>query len=584
MAHLSEADRKIKKIILDSSFSHELEASEVAYLQFPFYESLSNIPEKSKLIDDFNAFIENSSEGATITFLSSPIFAAEMLANLTGSAYFKLWIGVKLKDPIISSGQLDKNHAALVIITRYKEPIRHTKTRIGYSFCPSCDKTTKDYGGKKHLYHDFGTLMSDVWRDESFDYNAPDWLINRLIDLFSIPEYKSIKCIDFSSKYASVDVNNTTLTFDESCTEFSYLNSSDSDIINGDCLKVLKEIPSDSIDFCFADPPYNVNKKYENWNDDIHILEYFDWCDKWLNELARIIKPGKTVAILNIPQWVVRHYKCLTQSLNFQDWIIWEGLSLPLRGIMPAHYPIICFTKGNPKSLPGLLEQSNYEDKKDVLSSSKEFYCGRNSCVKKRLKNGEDDKVKITNLWWDIHRLKHNSKRVDHPTQLPPLLMKRLISLFTNEGDIVLDPFNGSGTTSLCANILNRKYFGIELSEKYFQISLSRHDELKNGIDPFRKRDVVPKSKNSNVKRQEVQKYKINKKTLQLEVKEISKLLGRIPSREDVINKSIHPIEHFDEYFKSWTEVTAAARTTGMQNVELQQNYLKNISIKDGTS
>ena len=64
--------------------------------------------------------------------------------------------------------------------------------------------------------------------------------------------------------------------------------------------------------------------------------------------------------------------------------------------------------------------------------------------------------------------------------------MNRLISLFTNEGDFVLDPFNGSGTTSLCAEKLNRKYFAIEVSEKYYELSLYRHAEFNNGLDPFR--------------------------------------------------------------------------------------------------
>lgn len=170
----------------------------------------------------------------------------------------------------------------------------------------------------------------------------------------------------------------------------------------------------------------------------------------------------------------------------------------------------------------------------------------------------------ITDLWWDIHRLKHNSKRVDHPAQLPPKLMYRLIALFTNQGETVLDPFNGSGTTSLTAEQLKRKFIGIELSSYYYELARKRHHDLRAGIDPFKKDKTVPKAKNSRVKRLKKQKYKVTKKTLQLEIKKIAKQLGRMPNREDVEMHSQFPVTYYDEYFINWGEVCAAARTTGM--------------------
>ena len=153
-----------------------------------------------------------------------------------------------------------------------------------------------------------------------------------------------VNYIDLTKKYLSLDYNSAvnTNTYINKVESFSYKGNTTSTIINDDCLKVLKELPSNSVDFCFADPPYNVDKKYDNCDDDVDIIEYFDWCDKWLSELARIIKPGKTVAVLNIPQWAIRHFKCLNKLLKFQDWIIWEGLSVPVRMIMPAHYSVIC--------------------------------------------------------------------------------------------------------------------------------------------------------------------------------------------------------------------------------------------------
>ncbi|MBN2260726.1 MAG: hypothetical protein JW702_09280 [Clostridiales bacterium] len=574
MAHLSETNIKLQFIDAGEDTVQSFSENDVWFIKLPYFVSAYSIPGIEGIIKDLNSFIENSCKNATIAILTSPLLAAHFLSELTPLGHLKLWIGVKLNKPISIKSGIDKHHAALIIITRYSKSLQHTKTKIGYTFCPSCEKTTKDYGGKKHLYHEYGTLMSDVWRDIDIDYNKNiDLVIDRLQDLFALKPYKYLKVIDLSKKYSPINSTHLEVNKETLINDFQYNGNKNSNIINGDCLEVLKEIPSNSIDFCFADPPYNVNKKYESWDDDKNIREYFDWCDKWISELARIIKPGRTVAILNIPQWTVRHFKHLKTLLSFQDWILWEGLSLPVRMIMPAHYSIICFTKGESDIIPAFTRNNQSFLEQESLITTKEFYCNRASCVNKRKKEFVDDKSTITNLWWDIHRLKHNSKRVDHPTQLPPMFMNRLISLFTNEGDIVLDPFNGSGTTSLCAAKLNRKYFGIELSEKYYKLSFDRHTELANGIDPFRKQDVTPKAKNSYVKRLEKQKYRVDKKTLQLNVKEISIKLERIPTREDIINYSPYPIEYFDNYFINWGEVTAAARTTGMERVENKKDY-----------
>lgn len=190
---------------------------------------------------------------------------------------------------------------------------------------------------------------------------------------------------------------------------------------------------------------------------------------------------------------------------------------------------------------------------------------------RKRLKI--QDSEFVSNVWYDIHRLKHNSRRVDHPCQLPPMFMYRLISLFTNEGEFVLDPFNGAGTTTLTAQQLNRKYVGIELSEYYHNITTQRHIELTDGLDPFRKvNDDKPKAKNSPVERLKKQKYEVSKKVLQLEIKNISKQLGHIPTKDEVKQLSKFPIEYFENYFISWGEVTAAARTTGMTENRVNGN------------
>ena len=116
----------------------------------------------------------------------------------------------------------------------------------------------------------------------------------------------------------------------------------------------------------------------------------------------------------------------------------------------------------------------------------------------------------------------------------------------------------------LCADALSRRYIGIELSEKYYEIAEARHKALHGGGDPFEKVNCVPKAKNSRVGRIGGMKYDVPKKTLQLEVKRVAGLLGHLPSREEIERNGRYPLRYYDEYFISWGEVCAAARTTGM--------------------
>ena len=506
----------------------------------------------------FDDFLEKLTEESTICFLTNSHIACYVIEELQNRVYFKLWIAVKRKQEILRLGALPDGHIALLVFTRYKGSLKHNKTQIEYTYCPACDKTTKDYGGKKHIYSPYGTLMSDIWRDISYDNDtAPRAILERLKDLFGHEPY---------SQLIYCDVRNF-LTYSNKRKFHSsngmINNPGGSRLLNGDCLDVLKTIPENSVDFIFADPPYNIKKKYDNWNDAQDISNYFSWCDQWIAESARVLKPGRTFAIINIPLWIVRHFSFARSILDYQDWIAWEGLSLPVRKIMPAHYGIICFSKGRPIEIANHEKKARWGTSQDFMNL-KQWYCARASCIKKRNAAKITDRQPIGNLWWDIHRLKHNSKRVDHPCQLPPSLMKRLIHTFTKEGDLILDPFNGAGTTTLTSEMLGRKFIGIELSAKYHAIAEQRHLDLQKGRDPFAKNGTTPKAKNSRVARLQKQKYEVPKKTLQIEVKEIAIKLGRRPDREDIIRLSKYPVRYFDEYFIDWGEVCSAVGDKGM--------------------
>jgi site-specific DNA-methyltransferase (adenine-specific) len=239
-----------------------------------------------------------------------------------------------------------------------------------------------------------------------------------------------------------------------------------------------------------------------------------------------------------------------------------------VRLIMPAHYGILSFSKGKARDLPGMIRDRGADAMADqALRSMPEFYCLRAACIKAHPISRSQADHPLGDLWHDIHRLKHNSKRVDHPCQLPPLLMRRLIGLYTNQSESVLDPFNGAGTTTLVASQMRRGAIGFELSPEYHHIAQARHADLARGVDPFAPQLSTPKAKNSRVERLPKRQYLVPKKVLQLEVREIAKQLGRLPTRDDVAKMSKHPLAYFDDYFVSWGEVCAAARNGGMSEL-----------------
>jgi len=570
---------------------------------------------------------ERLGPNATLITVGEVIDLVQVQAAMPSTLRYQHWIAIKrssLRE--VNRCSLPNHHFGALIHTKYRQSLRHTKTRIKYTYCPVCNKTTKDYGGKKHTYHEYGTLMSDVWRDVECSLEGdliP--IIDRFRDLFGIDSYKELLVLDcrqmdferaakefvggahynlksdwntsfiigreVSPKYETAKgfVGATPSLFQYPNYEFSnqFYHTPENklpahlinQVLHGDCLERLREIPADSIDFAFADPPYNLRKNYVGYSDALEIREYFNWCDQWIAELARVLRPGRTLTLLNIPLWAIRHFLFMNSILQFQNWIVWDALAFPVRLIMPAHYTILAFSKGKPRELPGLVGEAdpvyiqNASDTFNALAPLAEGYCLRAKCVASRQSKGMNDRGPLTDLWWDIHRLKHNTRRVDHPTQLPAHLMYRLMAIFTKPGEIVLDCFNGAGTTTLAAHQMGRAFIGIEKSKMYCDMARSRHEEILRGLNPFRKANRELTAKNSPVPRLPKQKYEIPKKTLQLEVKRVAQELGHLPTREELARHSKFPIRYYDEYFISWGEVCAAARTTGMtENMPSSEN------------
>jgi site-specific DNA-methyltransferase (adenine-specific) len=567
---------------LGSLSSGIIQTYDVVLVKLPFGQS--DLTVQHKTVEDFaNSSVQRTcafvkwiadqlKPKAKLLVLGKPAILPYAHAFLNGSVHYQTWIVTRLNPISPSEGSLPGEHAGILVYTKEDALLNHATMRIAYDYCRFCERTTKDYGGKKHLYDAFGTMASDVWKDFAVPPDNPltEELVQRVRDLFSIKENRNMLVVEVDnsndiSKNMRATLENS-LAFPEvvSTSESTPEIRSSNMLIRGDALDVLPKIEDNSVDFVFVDPPYNLKKKYSGYRDDLDIEDYFKWCDTWLDQLCRVLKPGGSLVVLNIPLWSIRHFLYLQQRLDFRNWIVWDALGLPVRRILPAHYTLLWYSKGREPKTLNLGKTTRSNELENVLHLI-DGYCIRESCLKKRKALGQQLQRPLTDLWTDIHRVKHNVRRREHPTQLPDRLLKRLVSLLANPGDLVLDCFNGSGTTTLVADVLKRRYIGVELVQDYHELALSRHEIIRKGLDPFAKVHSIPVAKNSPVPRVRPMRYAVPKKTLQLALKELAERLGHVPTREEVATLGKYPINLYDEYFRNWGEATAAARTTGMK-------------------
>ena len=233
-------------------------------------------------------------------------------------------------------------------------------------------------------------------------------------------------------------------------------------ILQGDALEVLREIPSDSMDITFADPPFNLKKRYASYRDSKEVEAYVTWCGEWIREMVRVTKPTGSIFIHNIPKWLVRFGAVIDTVAAFRHWIAWDAMGTPLgRTLMPNHYGILYYVKSNDYKFYDIrMPHRRCRSCGIVLQD----YGGKKAQM-------HPFGPLVSDVWTDLHRIRHKVRRDEHPCQLPVPVLERLILMSSDEGDIVLDPFLGAGTTAVAARRLGRRYMGIELDPKYCDIS-----------------------------------------------------------------------------------------------------------------
>lgn len=228
-------------------------------------------------------------------------------------------------------------------------------------------------------------------------------------------------------------------------------------IILGDCIKIMKKIPSCSIDLIFADPPYNIGLNYDTHNDKMKYKDYVKWSEEWIVECMRILSEEGSIYIAINDEYVAEIVMILKKKgFHMRNWIIWHYTfgQNQRKKFSRGHTHILYFAKNN---------------KNFIFNSNKVRVKSERQRIGDKRAN---PKGKVPDDVWKISRVAGTFKEriKNFPCQMPQILLDRIIKASSNPNDIVLDPFVGSGTTVVVAKKLGRKYIGIDISQNYVKI------------------------------------------------------------------------------------------------------------------
>lgn len=241
-------------------------------------------------------------------------------------------------------------------------------------------------------------------------------------------------------------------------------------IIWGDALEALsKEIPNSSIDLIFADPPYNIGKDFNGRKDKwASENEYLEWCYQWLDLCIKKLKDTGSLYVMAATQSMPHFDIYLRSKLEILSRIVWfyDSSGVQAKQYYGSLYEPILFC---------VKDKNQYIfNADDILVDAKTGSQRKLIDYRKAVPTMYSTK-KVPGNVWEIPRVRYRMEEYeDHPTQKPIALLERIIAASSNPGDLILDPFSGTFTTSFVAKQLGRRSIGIEIEEKYIKTGLRR--------------------------------------------------------------------------------------------------------------
>lgn len=229
------------------------------------------------------------------------------------------------------------------------------------------------------------------------------------------------------------------------------------------------EIPDRSVDLIFADPPYNIGKNFngriDRWPSD---QAYLFWCYQWLELCISKLKPGGSLYVMTATQNMPSFDLFLRQRMTILSRIVWayDSSGVQARNYFGSLYEPILFC---------VMDKDNYTfNAEDILVQARTGATRKLIDYRKSVPTLYNSQ-KVPGNVWNIPRVRYRMDEYEnHPTQKPTALLDRIIRASSNPGDLVLDPFSGTFTTSSVAKALGRESIGIEAEEEYIKIGLRR--------------------------------------------------------------------------------------------------------------
>ena len=247
-----------------------------------------------------------------------------------------------------------------------------------------------------------------------------------------------------------------------------------------DVFEYLNLVPENKIDLAIIDPPYNLNK--DDWDTFKSENDFFSFTFAWIDALIPKIKNGGSIYIFNTPYnsaFILNHL--VQKKLFFQNWLTWDkrdGFNASRKKFCTNQESILFFTKGKNHTFNSEAVRVPYESTARIAHAAK----------KGILKNGKrwfpNPDGKLCGDVWHMSSERHKNKvngkvvKLGHQTPKPLEMIERIILASSNENDIVLDCFIGTGTTAVAAKKLQRNFTGNDSSVKYIKISNERINKL----------------------------------------------------------------------------------------------------------
>lgn len=244
------------------------------------------------------------------------------------------------------------------------------------------------------------------------------------------------------------------------------------DVLQGDCIEIMANLPERSVDLVFADPPFNIGYEYDVYRDSRSKAEYLAWTDRWLLGVRRLLKPNGSFFLAIGDEYAAEmKLKLDGLGLTMRNWIIWHytfGVNCSKK-FNRSHAHIFYYV-ADPK-------QFTFEpDRIRVPSARQTTYGDRRANPVGKIPDDtwvlrpqeSDEHFTADDDTWAFSRVCGTFReRTTHPCQMPEAVLERIVQVASNPGDLVFDPFAGSGTTLAAAKRHKRRYLGTELSEDY---------------------------------------------------------------------------------------------------------------------